>query len=42
MIAYTGRFRVEGDKFIITVDGAWNEVFKSHEQVQIFKLEGDS
>ena len=35
-------FRVEGDKFITTVDGAWNEVFKSHEQVLIFKLEGDT
>jgi Lipocalin-like domain len=42
MTAYTGRFRVEGDEFITTVDGAWNEVFKSHEQVQIFKLEGDT
>lgn len=42
MTAYTGRFRVEGDKFITTVDGAWNEVFKSHEQVRIFKLEGDT
>jgi Lipocalin-like domain len=42
MTAYTGRFRVEGDKFITTVDGAWNEVFKSHEQVRIFKVEGDT
>jgi Lipocalin-like domain len=42
MTAYTGRFRVEGDKFITTVDGAWNEVFKSHEQVRIFELEGDT
>jgi hypothetical protein len=42
MTAYTGRFRVEGDEFITTVDGAWNEVFKSHEQVRIFKLEGDT
>jgi Lipocalin-like domain len=42
MTAYTGRFRVEGDKFITTVDGAWNEVFKSREQVRIFKLEGDA
>jgi hypothetical protein len=33
--AYTGRFRIEGDKFITTVDGAWNEVFKSHEQVRM-------
>jgi hypothetical protein len=42
MTAYTGRFRIEGGKFITTVDGAWNEVFKSHEQVRIFKLEGDT
>jgi Lipocalin-like domain len=42
MTAYIGRFRVEGDKFITTVDGAWNEVFKSREQVRIFKLEGDT
>jgi hypothetical protein len=42
MTAYTGRFRVEGDKFITTVDGAWNEVFKSREQVRFFKLEGDT
>jgi hypothetical protein len=42
MTAYTGRFRVEGDKFVTTVDGAWNEVFKSAEQVRVFKLEGDT
>jgi hypothetical protein len=42
MTAYTGRFRIEGDKFITTVDGAWNEVFKSREQVRIFKLDGDT
>jgi len=41
MTAYTGHFRVEGDKLITTVDGAWNEVFKAHEQMRIFKLEGD-
>jgi|SRR5271163_1494063 len=42
MTAYTGRFRVEGDKFITTVDGAWNEIFKAHEQVRIFILDGDT
>lgn len=41
MTAYTGRFRVEGGTLITTVDGAWNEVFKAHGQVRIFKLEGD-
>jgi hypothetical protein len=41
MTAYTGRFRVEGDKLITTGDGARNEVFKAQDQVRIFKLEGD-
>ncbi|MFL5335048.1 MAG: lipocalin-like domain-containing protein [Geminicoccaceae bacterium] len=41
MIAYTGKFRVEGDEFITTVDGAWDETFKAHEQVRHFTLEGD-
>src|ERR1700685_2803203 len=25
MTAYTGKFRLDGDKFITSVDGAWNE-----------------
>lgn len=41
MIAYTGKFRMEGDKFITSVDGAWNEVFKGTEQVRYFDLAGD-
>jgi Lipocalin-like domain len=41
MIAYTGRFRLEGDRFITTVDGAWNEIFKANEQTRIFVLNGD-
>ncbi len=41
MTAYTGKFRLEGNKFITTVDGAWNEIYKEHEQVRYFALEGD-
>jgi hypothetical protein len=41
MNAYTGRFRVEGDRFVTTVDGAWTEVFKASEQVRYFTLDGD-
>jgi hypothetical protein len=26
MLAYTGRFRMEGDREVVSVDGAWNEV----------------
>jgi hypothetical protein len=42
MIAYTGKFRLEGDKFITQVDGAWNEIYKANEQVRYFKIEGDT
>ena len=41
MNAYTGRYRLEGDKLVTTVDGAWNEIFKAREQVRYFSLDGD-
>jgi hypothetical protein len=41
MSAYTGKFRIEGNKWITSVDGAWNEVFKASEQVRYFDLVGD-
>jgi Lipocalin-like domain len=41
MGAFTGKFRIEGDKIIYTVDGAWNEVYKQKEQVRIIHLDGD-
>ena len=28
LTAYTGRFRIRGDKWITTVDGAWNVEWK--------------
>jgi hypothetical protein len=42
MIAYTGQFRLEGDKFITRVDGAWNEIYKANEQIRYFRIEGDT
>ncbi len=42
MAAYTGKFRVEGDRLITTVDGAWNEIFKAREQVRLFTLDGNT
>lgn len=42
MIAYTGKFRLEGDKFITEVDGAWNEIYKANEQIRYFTVEGNS
>jgi hypothetical protein len=41
MTAYTGTFRVEDDKFITSVDGAWNEYYRGTEQVRFFVLNGD-
>jgi len=41
MVAYTGHYRVEGDKFITRVDTAWNEAWVGTEQVRTFRLEGN-
>jgi hypothetical protein len=41
MIAYTGKFRLEGDRFITAVDGAWNEILKANEQVRFFTVDGE-
>ena len=39
--AYTGRYRVQGDKWITTVDGAWNVEWVGSEQERTFALDGD-
>ena len=41
MVAYTGKFTVEGDKITSTVDIAWNEVNTGRNQVRYFKMEGE-
>ena len=41
MVAYTGRYRVEGDRFITKVDTAWNEAWVGTEQVRSYKMEGN-
>ena len=40
MIAYTGQFRLEGDRFITKVDVAWNEAWTGTEQVRFWRVEG--
>ena len=42
MVAYTGKFRLDGDQFITTVDGAWNEIYKAREQVRLFTIDGNT
>ncbi len=41
LIAYTGLYRVEGDRWITKVDVAWNPEWIGTEQARSFKLEGD-
>jgi hypothetical protein len=41
MLAYSGRYRVEGHDFITRVDVSWNEEWNGTEQRRHFRLEGD-
>ncbi|HTS40698.1 MAG TPA: lipocalin-like domain-containing protein [Xanthobacteraceae bacterium] len=41
MIAYTGRYRVEGGKVVTKVEAAWNEAWVGGEQVRHIRFEGD-
>lgn len=41
MLAYSGKYRTEGNKIIITVDIAWDEAWNGTEQVRYFRIEGD-
>lgn len=41
LIAYTGKYRVERDRFVTSVDGSWNVAWVGTEQVRFFSLEGD-
>jgi len=42
MVAYSGIYRVEGDKWIMKIDVAWNESWIGTEQLRFFKIEGDT
>ena len=41
LIAYSGTYSVEGDKWITNVDVAWNPDWVGTKQVRDFKLEGE-
>jgi hypothetical protein len=41
MIAYTGRYRIEGGKVITKVEAAWNEAWVGGEQTRFVRFEGD-
>ena len=42
MLAYTGRYRVEGNDLITKVDVAWYELWTGTEQRRGFTLDGDT
>jgi len=41
MMAYTGRYRVEGNQFITKVDASWNQSWNGSEQVRFWNLDRD-
>jgi hypothetical protein len=41
MLAYSGRYRTEGQQIIISVDIAWDESWSGTEQVRSFRIDGD-
>jgi hypothetical protein len=41
MLAYTGKYRLQGDEFITTVDASWNESWNGTEQRRRFRLDRD-
>ena len=40
LCAYTGRYRLEGDKFITSVDTSWNEAWNGTDQLRTWALAG--
>jgi lipocalin-like protein len=41
MMAYSGRFTVEGDRIVTEVDAAWHPAWEDTRQIRLFELEGD-
>lgn len=41
LVAYTGMYRIEGDKWITKIDVAWNPEWIGTEQTRFFKIDGD-
>jgi hypothetical protein len=40
LVAYTGTYRIEGDKWVTKVEVAWNPEWVGTEQTRFFKVEG--
>ena len=42
MVAYSGIYRVEEDRWITTVDITWNEAWMGTEQVRFYRIDGNT
>ena len=42
LMAYTGRYRIDGDRFITKIDASSNEAWNGSEQERFYKLDGDT
>ena len=42
VMAYTGRYRIDGDRFITKIDACWNEAWNGTEQERLYMLDGDT
>jgi hypothetical protein len=40
MAAWTGRYRVEGDKIIVNIESSWNERVSNSQSERTYKIEG--
>jgi len=41
MLSYTGPYRIEGNRFITTVDVSWNEIWTGTEQERFYEINAD-
>jgi hypothetical protein len=41
IIAYTGKYRLDGDRWITKVDASWNVTWIGTDQERVFKFEGE-
>jgi hypothetical protein len=41
MLSYSGKYRLEGEDFITTVDISWNQIWNGTEQRRHYRIEGD-
>jgi hypothetical protein len=41
MLAYSGKYRIDGNDFVTVVDVSWNEEWNGTEQRRHFRIEGD-